>query len=1305
MEIPGLRRITLPRERHQNLIDRYCTNPYYKKFFLRAQNHLKFSNNINEINNYDIESDSECNYTYSPQRELPTRTWFNHVKLPHRFMKLTKSDDYNFTTGEAFIVNNEDDVDRNISLLTESSYVLGPGEELNIPVKLLNKADFEIEPKANIMLHRDRFIQQIDESVSILNTLENVQKCGFTVTNRTDKIVTIPSATKLANIELVRTKTLFGVRNINKLIEFDKNRINPETSETHKREIMFAASEKVAKSTKWVAKDPERLKLIHDQMIKSQWANEIKYDDRFEERLEFLDENLKFEDNSPLTEAQKWDIKLMLYCMADRFCLDMEDLPQANIDPLKINTKDHPPIKLRMRPTPINARPYLKEHIEKMIRGNVIKAVNDSPYGFPLVIVPKPDGEFRICVDYREINKVTVVNQGPIPLLQDMISGVKGKPYMASLDLTKAYWQLPMNPEDAEKTTFICEEGTFMFLRVPFGLAGAVAHYQGALREVLSSIKLNARQHMANYIDDVFIGAETFEDWQLALYKFLIKIRSVNLKIGIKKSSFGGSSVKYLGFRATKDTWYPDPGRIQDLLDRPPPDDLKKLRGFCSAVAFYKRFMPNVGKILEPLYEKLRGLDKKHSKKSRKPMAVSLDPEVIRAWEECKSLLQNKIMLWHIDPAKEFHIFVDASDTASGSAIMQYQGEDLRPVAFHSKVFNDAERRYGATERELLGVLQALDKYYYIIVGGPLVHIYTDHKALIPLVAAKTPTKPRLCRWRIRLSTYNLKWHYIPGKEHHLADFLSRPPDEVYAKMQDYISKIPVEEPYEYDPRYPRDYLCKLIERDFNKKLHKDLKPEEVDELIQNYTLVIHDKGLIEDQRKDPECRKIAEYLSESNFREKEWQEIAKEPLAIYARKCLIHKNTLLAYSEIGEARLVPVIPLCRREAVMKAAHADKMGHLRDPRVRQLLELKCSWPSLKADLNKFLKNCSVCTQFLAGRHVKPRPAAFIADKFLEQITMDVFHIGPSKHGFTKALAMIDTWSRFGWVEPIKSESAEEQIRALEVNVCKLAVPNTILTDRAATYLSETFRAWVSHLGIELFPGPGYATNHVAVVNRFHRTLREMLAKMASQVDDWVEALPYVMRAYNSTIHNATGFAPVSLVTGIEPHLKLNIDVGAQLKPSDLDRKDRIAQWVIARTQAAKLISERREILKIEAIKAYEKSVGKTVPKSVTIGDRVMRTCAADKIKGGKQTAVRYFGPYIVSNIEDDGVHCQIVREIDPEGNSERIHISNLVISKERNCIPIFPNEDIIRRENDLRIGPKTEQAKRPTHKYATRANS
>lgn len=1217
-------------------------------------------------------------------------------------MKLQDADNYNYTCGSALVVTKETLRKGQIVLTSVGSYVLGPGDELSIKVRLINNDEQKIDKSANCMLHRDRFIKQIDETIPILNTISNVLKTGFVVINRTDRIITIPDSARIADVERLEAKTMFGVSNINKLMLFERTGLT-EPPEHEVRKTMMAMQDKLANEKPWVAKDPERIKLLLAEMRKSEFASEIRSDERLEERIEFIDDNLKFSDNSPLNAEQKWEIKIALLCIADRFCLDMEDLPQANVAPLKIITKNHPPIKIRMRPTPINARKYLKEHIEKMLRGNVIKAVKDSPYGFPLVIVPKPDGEFRICVDYREINSVTVINQGPIPLLQDMVNGVRGKPWMASLDLTKAYWQLPMNPEDCEKTTFICEEGTFMFLRVPFGLAGAVAHYQSVLREAIQSLKLKPTQHMANYIDDVFIGAENYQDWKEALMVFMLKIRQINLKIGIKKSSFGGRSVKYLGFIATKDTWYPDPGRIKDLINRPPPDDLKKLRGFCSAVAFYKRFMPNSGKILEPLYEKLRGLDKKYSKKSRKPIKIEMSPEIAKAWEESKQLLQTKIILWHIDHTKEFYIFVDASDTASGSAIMQELDKELRPVAFHSKVFNNAERRYGATERELLGVLHALDKYYYIIVGGPLVHIYTDHKGLIPMVASKTPTTSRLARWRIRLATFNLKWHYIPGREHHLADFLSRPPESVYVKMKEYIEKEPPEEPYEYDPRYHRAYLCKMVRRDFNVKLGKDVPLDGVDSLIQGYTLIIHDFGLIDDQKKDPECRKITEYISKPEFRNKNWTELANEPLAIYARRCLIYKGMLVAFSEIGEPGLVPVIPLCRREAILNAAHADKMGHLRDPKLRQLLELKCSWPSLGADVKKYLTNCSVCTQFLAGRRIKPRPAAFVADRFLQQITMDVFHLGPSKHGYTKALAIIDTWSRFGWVEPIMSESAEDQIKALEATVLRLMVPETIITDRAATYLSDNFKRWIIDMKIELYPGPGYASNHVAVVNRFHRTLREMFAKMTNEVEDWVEAAPYAMRAYNATVHPATGFSPTSLVLGFEPRLKLNTDVGAELRLTDLDRPDRLGLWAAARKKATDLVAEQRQKVISQALKLFERNARKTALKTVSVGDKVMRTCAADMKKGGKQTAVRYFGPYIVTNVMDDGVHAFIVKEIDPEGQAERIHISNLVLVKDRTCVPVFPNEDIIRRENDLRIGPANEKVGGVTHNHNTRS--
>ena len=1300
---PSLKTKIGRRQRVEDHVDAYLReNPHIKDQFKRVVRHSLRSASVNEIDHYIVESDGEGVQSYLPAPTYKPRIDFEHAPLPSRVMKLTAVDDQPFNCGSAVVVSQDQPDEETLCLIADGNWVLVPGAELSLPTKLAKHGNFEPDLRANCILHKHAFVGSFDEDLPILNTLSNVKNTGFVVTNRTDKTITIPDCTKLAHVEFVKTKTMFGVANINKLMHYEDHGtfepLHPQRVQT-----ILAAAENAVQTKKWTAKDPDRIQLLLKQMEKSRWSQAIRRDERLFERIEYIDEKLTFDKNSPLTDEQQWDIRILLLCYADRICLDMEDLPMANVAPMRINIKNHPPIKLKMRPTPINARPYLKKHIAEMLRGRVIKPVNDSPYGFPLVIVPKPDGEFRVCIDFREINNVTVVQQGPIPLLQDMINGVRGKVYMASLDLTKAYWQLPMSPEDCEKCTFICEEGTFMFLRVPFGLAGAVTHYQSVLRDMLASIPVSATQHMANYIDDVFIGAETFEEWQQALELFLVKIREVNLKIGLKKSSFGGRSVKYLGFIATKDTWYPDPGRVKDLLDRPPPDDLKKLRGFCSAVAFYKRFLPDNATLLEPLYQRLRGLEAKHAKKSRKPISIPLDPDVVSAWEECKALLQAKIILWHIDPHKEFHLFVDASDTASGSAIMQYQGNDLRPVAFHSKVFNSAERNYCATDRELLGVLQALDKHYYLIVNGPLVHIYTDHKALLGLVVAQTPTKPRLARWRVRLKTYNLKWHYIPGRDHTLADFMSRPPDSVYEKMRHYIENPSLEEAYEYDSRFPRAAISKLVAYMFKLKVGSDLNPEMIDDLIFSCALEIYDNELMAEQRSDRECLEIARYLNTKDQKDKTWEELASSPLAIYARKCVLHKGLLLAYAEGAEATLVPVIPACRRQEVLDAAHADRMGHLRDPRMRQLIESRCSWPTVKVDIKRYLENCSVCTRFLAGRSVKPPPATFIADRFLEQVTMDVFHLGSSRTGHTKALAIIDTWSRFGWVRPLKSESAADQIQALEDSVLQLGIPSKMITDRATAYLSEEFTSWTKNHGIELYPGPGYASNHVAVVNRFHRTLREMFAKTAEQVQDWVEATPYVLRAYNATIHPATGFPPASMVMGSKSLLNIDLSIGVSLRPSDFDRKDQLAHWAAARQLAAEIVTERRDKLQEKALKAYDKSTGKVTPRHVVEGDRVLRTCASDMHKGGKQTAVRYFGPYIVTHVHTDGVHAEIVREIDPEAKTERIHISKLVPLKDRVIIPIFPSEDIIKRENQVVIRADTSIRPNPTHKHGTRS--
>ena len=131
------------------------------------------------------------------------------------------------------------------------------------------------------------------------------------------------------------------------------------------------------------------------------------------------------------------------------------------------------------------------------------------------------------------------------------------------------------------------------------------------------------------------------------------------------------------------------------------------------------------------------------------------------AFYRVQELLRKKIMLWHVDPSKPFYLFVDASDKASGSVLMQYKGRDLRPIAFHSQVFNAAQRRYCASERELLGVMHALKKYRTILFKGADVHVFTDHKSILALMVAKGDSTARLERWRDDLQNYNLKWHHI----------------------------------------------------------------------------------------------------------------------------------------------------------------------------------------------------------------------------------------------------------------------------------------------------------------------------------------------------------------------------------------------------------------------------------------------------------------------------------------------------------------------------------------------------------------
>ena len=159
-----------------------------------------------------------------------------------------------------------------------------------------------------------------------------------------------------------------------------------------------------------------------------------------------------------------------------------------------------------------------------------------------------------------------MIPQYPLPHLEDLVVKIKGKHFLAAIDLTKEYWQMPVKVEDQSKTTFVSKFGNFEYLRVPMGISGAVAYYQSEVHELLGQIDLdNEHQFIKNYVDDVCIGANTYPGYIDCVVKCFIKMKEKNMAISIKKSTWGTSEVEYLGFIAMPETWYPKPGQIAAL--------------------------------------------------------------------------------------------------------------------------------------------------------------------------------------------------------------------------------------------------------------------------------------------------------------------------------------------------------------------------------------------------------------------------------------------------------------------------------------------------------------------------------------------------------------------------------------------------------------------------------------------------------------------------------------------------------------------------------------------------------------------
>lgn len=402
---------------------------------------------------------------------------------------------------------------------------------------------------------------------------------------------------------------------------------------------------------------------------------------------------------------------------------------------------DDTPVYQNPRRLSYSQRKVVNDVVAKWEAEGIIRP-SVSDYASPVVLKMKKNGQPRLCIDYRELNRKIIRDRYPLPLIEDQLDRLQGAKVFSTLDLKDGFFHVPIE-EDSIKYTALCiPDGHFEFLRVPFGLCNSPAVFQRHIRAVFRD--LIGAGIVLMYLDDLIVPAKTDEENIEKLQQVLDTACRYGLIFNWKKCSLLVRRVEYLGHVVEDGMIRPSKGKIYAVTNFPEPSTPKGVQSFLGLIGYFRKFIPQYATIARPLSELLKN-----------GVKFVFESEQRQAFEELKAVLINDPVLKLYRVGAETELHTDASKFGLGAILLQKDADDgiLHPIYYASWKTSPAEEKYTSYELEVLAVIKALKKFRVYVLGTPI-KIVTDCRALA-LTMRKKDMCLRVSHWALIIEEFD----------------------------------------------------------------------------------------------------------------------------------------------------------------------------------------------------------------------------------------------------------------------------------------------------------------------------------------------------------------------------------------------------------------------------------------------------------------------------------------------------------------------------------------------------------------------